>query len=177
MKTLKWVNTGAFMAMIAVNALAELLPIGEKTTAEISAMQESLFTPAPVTFAIWGVIYLMLFFFVIWQHGLLDEDGQSTVVRERIGPWFAVSCALNIAWIFLWHYQQFGLSVVCIAALLLVLILIVKQLDRLKENSSRVQMVTANAAFSLYFGWIIAATIANISFYLKYIHWNMWSLS
>lgn len=177
MKALKWINTGAFVLMVGVNALAELLPIGGRTTGQISELYPNLFTPAPITFAIWGLIYFLLMLFTLYQHGALDGERQSVKVREKIGLWFSVSCGLNILWVFLWHYQLLGLSVLCIALLLIVLIIIEKRLNQLKENENLLQRVTTGVGFSLYYGWIIAATIANISVFLTQSGWNGWGLS
>lgn len=175
MKALKWINTAAFAAMVAVNALAELVPIGGMTTGQISAMYPNLFTPAPITFAVWGLIYFLMLLYVVYQHGVLDGEEESTQVREKIGPWFAVSCGLNILWIILWHSLMFALSVMTIVLLLIVLIVITKRL-RGADNSLKMK-VTTQAGFSLYYGWIIAATIANISVFLTYTGWDGWGIS
>lgn len=174
-KYLKWINAGAFAAMVVVNALANLLPIGGRTTGQVSEAYPNLFTPAPGTFAVWGLIYLMLLLFTLYQAGFLDRGEQSTKVREKLGPWFAVSCGVNILWIFLWHYQLIGLSAVCIVLLLISLNVIV---GRLKEiDGGPLQQITVQAGFSLYDGWIIAATIANISVYLTQLGWDGWGNS
>lgn len=174
-KALKWINAGAFTAMVTVNALANLLPIGGRTTGQVSEAYPNLFTPAPITFAVWGLIYLMLLLFTLYQLGILDRSGQSTAVREKIGPWFAISCGINILWIFLWHFQRIGLSAVCIAMLLITLIVIT---GRLKDmNGGLLQRIAVHAGFSLYYGWIIAATIANISVCLTWLGWDGWGIS
>lgn len=175
MMDLRWINTGAFIVMLAVNALAELIPIGGKTTGQISTAYPNLFTPAPVTFSIWGLIYFLMLLFVVYQHGILDRRKKSSVIREKIGPWFAISCALNTLWIFLWHYQMIGLSTVCILMLLIALNVIA---TRLQDESSTILLnVAAKSGFSLYYGWIIAAAIANISVYLTRTGWNGWGIS
>lgn len=176
MKSLKWINAGAFTAMIAVNALANLLPIGGKTTGQISETYPNLFTPAPITFAIWGMIYLLMLLFTIYQFGITDHDNQSSKVRERIGYWFTISCVLNIMWIFFWHFQLIGLSTICIALLLLSLLMIVKRLQSM-NSTGFLQRIMTNTGFSLYYGWIIAATIANISVFLTKAGWNGWGIS
>lgn len=174
MKGLKWINTGTFLAMVTVNALAESLPLFGRTTGQISEAYPNLFTPAPVTFAIWGLIYLMMLAFTVYQLGVMDGGAQSTRIREKIGIWFSVSCGLNILWIFLWHGQLIGLSALCMILLLAVLTMIVNRLR--DEEDSLLVKLTTKAGFSLYTGWIIAATIANISVYLTKIGWNGWGL-
>ena len=172
--TLKWINTISFAAMVIVNGLANLIPIGGKTTGQVSQAYSNMFTPAPLTFAIWGVIYLLLLLFVLYQWGIFDKGKYSDMIRDKIGILFAVSCVLNITWIFLWHFEAIFASVICIAALLLSLILIGGRLKQAEGNLSTMLMV--NAGFDLYFGWIIAATIVNISVWLTKIGWNGWGL-
>ncbi len=172
--TLKWINTISFAAMVIVNGLANLIPIGGKTTGQVSQAYPNMFTPAPLTFAIWGVIYLLLLLFVLYQWGIFDKGKYSDRIRDRIGILFAVSCALNITWIFLWHFEAMFASTICIAALLLSLILIGGRLKKTDGNFTTCLMV--NTGFDLYFGWIIAATIANVCVFLTKIGWNGWGL-
>lgn len=174
MMTLQWINTAAFAAMIAVNALANLLPIGGHTTGQISEAYPNLFTPAPITFAVWGLIYLLLGLFIVYQWGFLDGGTYSTKVCKSIGPWFAVSCTLNIVWILLWHNQHIGLSTVCIALLFAVLILIQGRLTNTGGNP--LQRTMAKAGFSVYYGWIFVAMIANLFVLLAKIGWNGWAI-
>ena len=175
MMALKWINTLAFAAMVVVNALANLLPIGGNTTGQVSAAYPNLFTPAPITFVIWGVIYMLMAVFVVYQWGAFDGGLYSASVVKNIGLWFAVSCALNIAWIFLWHNKQIGLSTICIALLLITLIIINKKLIGTEGNVW--QRLAAKSGFSVYYGWIIAATIANVCVLLTKIGWNGWGIS
>lgn len=172
---MQWINTISFVVMIVVNALANLLPIGGKTTGQVSEAYPNLFTPAPYTFAIWGLIYLLMLVFVLYQWGIFDGGKRSAFVRESVGLGFAASCILNTTWVMLWHGQEIGLSTLCIALLLLSLILI---RDRLKDagGSDLLQRLTVNTGFSIYFGWIIAATIANISVLLTKIKWDGFGL-
>lgn len=170
----KWGNTIAWLAMVVVNILANTIPIGIGNTGEISAQYPNLFTPAPYTFAIWGIIYLLTGIFVLYQWEWFDGGLNSGRVRDRIGPWFAISCLFNIGWIFAWHYDVIWLSVIFIVALLPVLIEITR---REREESMRViDSLCVTAGFNIYFGWIIAAVIANISVLLVKIGWGGWGL-
>lgn len=168
MKMMKWINTIAFGAMVIVNALANLIPIGGNTTAEVSAAYPTLFTPAPLTFAIWGLIYLMMLFFVIYQW---RGEGENGSVVQELGPWFAVSCIMNIAWIFSWHLGAIELSVIYIVGLLISLAAVERSLGFVSEDGF-LRRAAVDAGFDLYFGWIIAATIANVAAALVKIGWN-----
>ena len=68
MKTVTTImNILLFTAMIAINGLANALPINGFTTGELSDLYPNLFVPAGVTFSIWGIIYLLLLIFIITQ--------------------------------------------------------------------------------------------------------------
>ncbi len=164
MKTLQKVNTFAFCAMVLVNFLANVIPFGGNTTGEVSAAYPNLFTPAPITFAIWGVIYLLLGLFVLYQWGIFDNGEHSDRVRQQVGYWFAVSCLLNIEWIVAWHFHAIFLSLIGIVFLLFSLIKIESSVSR--RSGGFFKRMFAYAGFDIYFGWIIAATLANLNVFL-----------
>ncbi len=64
----------SFVAMIAVNALANILPINDITTGQISDSYPNLFAPAGVTFSIWGLIYLLLGAYTVYQSAFTKND-------------------------------------------------------------------------------------------------------
>lgn len=165
MKSLKWVNAFTFAAMVIVNALAEIIPIGGSTTGEISDAYPTLFTPAPLAFSIWGLIYALMLLFVLCQW---SREGEHAV--QEIGPWFAVSCLMNTAWIFAWHFDAIVLSLVYMLGLLLALIAIERSIPAV--GGGWLYRLGAEAGFSIYLGWIIAATIANVSVVLVKLGWN-----
>ncbi len=173
-KALKWVNTAFLLAMLAVNALANLVPFGKGSTGEISELYPNLFTPAPVTFAIWGVIYFFMAVFIVYQWGPFDRTGASDKLVKRVGPWFALSCALNIGWIFAWHFDKIGLSVLLIFALLFSLIVLSYRTEAGREDAFDRRSVARG--FDLYFGWNIAASIADVSVWLTKLDWNGFGL-
>jgi hypothetical protein len=72
-----------YLAMVAVNYLANVLPLNSRRTGDVSDAYPSLFTPAGVTFSIWGVIYLLLGLHVLYQLGLF-RGGVSPAMR--MGP-------------------------------------------------------------------------------------------
>ena len=126
MNVYKWINTVALIAMIATNILANVIPIGGNTTGEVSASYPNLFTPAPITFAIWGVIYLFMTLFVIFQWGIMGNKVSSAYVRDRIGFLFVANCILNISWIIAWHNKKIEISMVLMILLLINLIFIIE---------------------------------------------------
>jgi len=161
-----------YAVMVFVNYLANALPIGGITTGEASDAYANLFTPAGVTFSIWGLIYLLLFVYVIYQFTSLKDkkDKKTGQIFEKINGYFILSSLANIAWIFAWHYQFIGLSVLIMAVFLVSLIKIADILR--KEQLIGLDYAAIKLPFSIYFGWISVATIANITVFLVSINWN-----
>lgn len=181
-KTFKYANLIFFLLMVVINALANTLPIGEGNTGAISSKYPNLFTPAPITFSIWGIIYLLVAFFIFYQFGLFNHDIADGFI-ELIGFWFMISCIMNIGWIFTWHYDLTGLSMIFMVGLLLSLIMITVNLSpNAIEHTTGIKTIPFLAklcvyAFDIYLGWIVAATIANLSVLLVKINWNRFGLS
>ncbi len=167
----------AFLLMVTINAFAMLLPINGQTTAEVSDAYSNLFAPAGITFSIWSVIYILLAAYVVYQLVFFsknrDSDTYGTMVK--VGMVFILSSLVNAAWIFTWHYELFPASVILIAVLLLCLILI--SLFLRKKKLTFVEKVFVRLPFSIYFGWITVATIANITTLLVSIGWSGSGLS
>jgi benzodiazapine receptor len=165
------VNVLAVLATLVVNGLANALPLNGKMTGAISDQFKVFFVPAGYVFAIWGVIYIGLIAFAVYQ--ALPAQGENPRL-QRIGYWFALSCAANIAWLFSWHYEVFVLTIFLMILLLLSLIVIYLRLDRQVSNAEKWCL---NIPFSVYLGWITVATIANATDVLDYLKWNGWGLA
>src|SRR4030066_1403513 len=85
----RWVNIIAFVLMVIINGLAgSTTTIGGKNTAQISDANPTLITPAGYVFSIWGIIYLLLGIFVIYQ-ALPSQKGKD--YQEKIGWLFCLS--------------------------------------------------------------------------------------
>lgn len=171
----KWqiINIVALVATLAVNGLANYLPLNGQTTGEISDSIPTLFTPAGYVFSIWGLIYLGLAVFVWYQ---AVPARRETDLLVRIGPWFALSCALNTVWVLLWHWELFALTEVVMVGLLVSLIAVYLRLGIGRREASTSEKWLVHAPFSTYLGWISVATIANTSVLLYTLKWNGWGI-
>jgi hypothetical protein len=170
-------NLLGFLGTVVVNALANILPINNKTTGELSDLYPNLFTPAALTFAIWGVIYVLLGIFVVYQlMPSTRRDAQKVYFVQRIGPLFFISCLANIGWIFAWHYEMVSLSLVLMLILLGCLLAIYLRLNIGKSEAPKAEKYFVHLPFSVYLGWITIATIANVTALLVNINWNAWGL-
>jgi hypothetical protein len=169
----QWANLVVVLATIVINGLANALPLNRQTTGEISDRFDIFFVPAGYVFAIWGVIYLGLLAFGIYQ--VLPSQRDNLRLR-RIGYLFVLSSLANVAWLFLWHYERFPLSLVAMVALLLSLIAIYLELDIGNARVPPVEKATVDLPFSIYLGWITVATVANVSSVLDYLGWGGWGV-
>jgi hypothetical protein len=160
----------AYIAMIVVNFLAVNLPINNRGTGEISDAYTNLFTPAGITFSIWGLVYLLLAIYVIYQFKS-KNDG----LLKKINIFFIITSIANILWIFAWHYDFIGTSLILMLVLLFGLI---KIADILRSNDlTAEEKKFIKVPFSVYFGWITVATIANITVFLVSINWGGFGVS
>lgn len=171
----RWGNVILFAAMIIINSLANILPLNGNTTGNVSEKYPTLFTPAPYTFAIWGIIYIMMCFFTLYTTILAKKSDVAASALDSVGIWFMLSCLFNIGWIFTWHYEKLGLSVICILGLLATLIVINLRFTIQPEISAPARIFVYG--FNIYLGWICAATIANIGVFLQKIGWTRFGLS
>jgi hypothetical protein len=162
---MKYINLLLFTGMIVMNYLANALPLNNKTTGELSDSIPNLFVPSGITFAIWGVIYLLLLAYCVVQFREINQ-----VVSDAIGWIFAISCVLNALWIVFWHFGKLPLSLTVMVGILLSLIwinILIKDLP----------FGIIKASFGIYLGWICIATIANVTALLVHYNWQGWGIS
>lgn len=159
----------AYIIMVFVNFLANRLPINNRSTGAISDAYPNLFAPAGLTFSIWGLIYLLLAGYLLYQF-ISESSKKKEALFKKINIFFIATSIANISWIFAWHYDFIGLSVLIMAILL---ILLIKIADILRvEKMTSLEKLFISTPFSVYFGWITVAAIANITVFLVSIRWN-----
>lgn len=158
-----------FVGMVSVNVLANALPINGLQTGQVSDSLPVYFVPAGYVFSIWGLIYLALGAFTVYQ--ALPSQRENPASR-RIGIWFILSNIVNGAWIFAWHYLQFPLSLALMVILLVLLIVIYLRLDPTRPSASTLEKWLVYVPFSIYLGWITVAAIANASGVLYNAGWD-----
>lgn len=160
-----------FAVSLVVNGLASTTLLGGNTTAEVSDAYPNLFAPAGVTFAIWGVIYLLLIAFCVRLFVRVKGSTKETAaLMHPLMNHFVVVNVLNAVWLFAWQYRVLWLSVLLIIAMLVTLI----RISALFFDKKMVMAdwVTLKLPFSIYFGWITVATIANITTFLVSTGWD-----
>lgn len=179
-RTLAIINTVTLAIHILVSYLSQAGITGRYTVGEVSDKYPTYFTPAGITFSIWGLIYLSLLAMVVYHLVMAfrkEENHPANRDIQRIGSAFAINNLATIAWLFAWTSEWLLLSVVLIIIQFVTLFMIHERLrlhDAVREYGSK---IFTQFPLSLYFGWIFIAIIANTATYLKSVGWNGWGMS
>lgn len=168
----RWISVVSFLLTIAVNGYASAGKINGTTTAEVSDSFDVLFVPAGYVFSIWGVIYLFLIAFLIYQF----TPGQKNDPRFlAVAPYFVLSNLANGLWLVLFHYQFHAFTILPMLLLLVCLIQIYLKFQE-KRGKGRAYYFM-DLPFSIYLGWISVATIANMTQFLDFIGFSGWGIA
>jgi hypothetical protein len=159
----------SIIATITINILANALPLNNLNTGQISDRFAVYFVPAGYVFSIWGLIYLGLIAFAIFQ--ALPSQRENPRLRAT-GWWIVLGGLANIAWIFLWHYEMFPLTLIAMLILLATLIVTYLRLGTGRTTVSKAETWAVRVPFSIYLGWITVATVANVTSLLDYLNWD-----
>lgn len=174
-----FLNFVAYIFMVTLNYLSISLPLGGMTTEQLSDKYDNPFTPIGFTFSIWSIIYTLLLIFTLVPlvNYFRGKTQKNKLVDKNIGYLYAISCALNGAWILAWQYQFVGLSVLIMLGLLVTLILIHLAIRKNTTGLTQNDRYITFPAFSIYLGWISVATIANITAWTVNIGWSGWGIT
>tara|TARA_R110002012_G_scaffold263456_1_gene446208 strand:+ start:35194 stop:35976 length:783 start_codon:yes stop_codon:yes gene_type:complete len=171
-KRLAILNVFSVILVIAVNYISQALRLNDTTIGEISREYENLFTPASYAFAIWGLIFLSLFAYVIFQIKSAFFSDTTSEFIEQTGYWFLIANILNSLWVIAFVYDFTGWSVLIMLGILFSLIKIILNTHMERGTASLAEKGLVWWPISLYSGWIAVATIANISAYLSKLNWE-----
>jgi len=162
------------LVTLTINILANALPINGMNTGQISDSFHVYFVPAGYVFSIWGIIYIGLIAYAIYQALPAQKENPRL---QATGWWVVLGGLANSTWIFLWHYQQFVATLGAMLILLATLITIYLNLGIGRTRVSAGETWVARVPFSIYLGWITVATIANISDVLDFVKWDRFGIS
>lgn len=168
----QFINVVTLVGTVIFNTVSQIpsFGFGVGSNAEIANRYPDLYYfPANAAFSIWGIIYSFLIAFTIYQ--ALPSQRENPHLR-RIGYLFAVTGIANVLWITCFQYEQFALSMVMMLILLVALIVIYLRLGIGRTSVSRLDKWLIHVPFSIYLGWITAATVANASYVLRDLNWD-----
>lgn len=186
------VTVFSFIVMVALNGLANALPLNGVTTGVLSDEIPNLFVPAGLTFAVWGLIYTLLLGYAVAVLSAAFGKEPSPRWAAADGWIFSVNASLNAAWIVAWHWRLVGLSLAIMLGVLGTLIVLMERIHRADMVKPVVAGNGLKAAriggFELrefflrvpilvYLGWICVATIANVTAFLITAGWDGFGLS
>jgi hypothetical protein len=157
------------LATLVINVLANALPLNGLNTGQISDRFKVYFVPAGYVFSIWGLIYLGLIAFAVFQ--ALPSQRENPRLRAS-GWWISLGGLANGVWIFFWHYEQFPLTLIAMLGLLGTLIITYLRLGIGRTTVPAAETWAARLPFSIYLGWITVATVANVTSLLDYLKWD-----
>ncbi len=172
------VNLAAWIGMLAVNLLANTLPIAGRTTGAVSDAYPNLFTPAGLTFSIWGVIYILQGVYAVSPFGVFGGRClvRTEIVRASSGP-FVMYALLNVSWLFAWHYDRIVLSMILMVLLLGSCIWGYLVMERFQPRMRLPDKIFVRLAFRVALGWITVATVANMVVLLVWAGWDGWGIA
>ena len=163
----------AILAAFVINTASNIVPINGQSIGEISntLFQDVLITPANYAFIIWGVIYLGLFAFGIYQ---LRPRQQKNPTLDRIGYLITVASIAQCLWVIVFQLRLFILSLIAMVLILLALIAAYLQVQHAPQ---RQPLWLVRLPISIYLAWISVATVVNGAIALYTLNWNGWGLS
>ena len=168
--TLLLANTLTLAGTLFINYYVGSGSYADTTVGEVSAQYPTLITPAGYAFSIWGLIYLLLIAFVLYQW-VAWRKGRNEESLQRAGIWISLANIANACWVLAWVNGYLGLSVLIIFFLLFCLISLVKRLELEVWDAPLRIIFFVWWPICIYTGWIILATVTNVAVYLSSKGW------
>jgi len=179
-KTLAILNFIFFFVACFISNISQTKIFGGVTNADISNKYETVFTPAGITFAIWGVIYVSLFGFTIYHLIRAYKDDVHSEASQavlKIGNLFIINNIATTIWVFAFAYEYIFSSMILIIIQLITLLMIFIRLNLFDIHKSFINKLFTQFPLSIYFAWLCVANVANISLYLVSIGWGGFGIS
>jgi hypothetical protein len=166
----------AIVGSIVINTLSNIFPLNGVRVGDLS---NTLFAsvqiiPANYAFAIWGLIYIGLIAFGIYQ---LQPTQRENPRSRQSGYLLAIACIAQCAWIYLFLTRLFPLSNLAMLGILVPLIVMYQRLKIGQERVSRQERWFIHLPISIYLGWISVATIINVAIGLHSLNWDGWGIT
>ncbi len=169
---LRWLVLASTVLMITLNSVPARV-FGGQDNGTMSRRYQTLITPAGYAFAIWGVIFIGVLAYAIYQ----VMPGQRSNPRfTAAAPWVIANMIFNGFWTVIFGQEWIAFATLVIIADLLTLYKIVDALGINRVRVSPVETWLARVPFSIYFGWLTVATTVCIALFLKANGFNAFGL-
>lgn len=167
----RWLLPVAVVACLYVNYLYNANPpAGALSNGAMSARHPTLLTPAGYAFSIWGVIFLGLVVYTVWQWLPAQRGARLPLAINSL---LTRAVLMTTAWTLVFSYEIIGSS---LTVMVLLLLLLAQAYGRAR-GLVRMRAVPSWPVWflSLYLGWIMLATVLNFIFGLRDgfgVHWS-----
>lgn len=165
---------------LLMSYLVQVKSVSTQDVGQVSAKYDTVFAPAGITFAIWGLIYVSLLAFSVfhlYKSFAKTSSCQTNQDTQNIGWLFALNSVATGLWLVAWVNEELLLSVILILIQLFTLIKISIKAHVSNPDRSIQTKIFTQFPLSIYFAWICIASIANISAWLKSTGWNGMGIS
>lgn len=185
MKTQKLsvLNFIALSFHILMSFLVQMKYFSGQDVGQVSLKFDTVFAPAGITFAIWGIIYISLLAFTICHIFYAFKKPDSHQVNHdttQIGYLFVLNNIATGLWLLAWVNEQMLVSVLLILIQLITLIQISIMANIANPDRPLITKLFTHIPLSIYLGWISIATIANVSAFFKSSGWtdseSLWTI-
>ncbi|GAB3581356.1 TspO/MBR family protein [Hymenobacter daeguensis] len=163
----RWTAALAIVGNIGLNYYSNTHPFAGHTMGAVSARYPTLLTPAGYAFSIWGLIFLTLMGYAVWQ--LLPAQRNLSLPDALAKPLIVANLA-TAAWVVLFAYE---LILPSVGVMLLILGSLIVTYGRARRRIfADAAPALAGVPFSLYLGWISVAAVINITIGLRQMGWQ-----
>ncbi|PSN17774.1 hypothetical protein C7271_15975 [filamentous cyanobacterium CCP5] len=166
----------AVIVALLINTLSNFFPLGGQNVGEIAntVLDGVLIIPANYAFAIWGLIYVGLIAYGVYQLRPVQRDNPNL---RRVSGLLIIASGAQIVWILCFTLQLFALSILPMGVILLARVGPYLNLGTGEPRPSRKRRWLAQIPFSVYLAWISVATIINVASALYTAGWQGWGIS
>lgn len=156
----QWLTVFAVLMAIALNGLSNFYPPRGQNIGEVSntTLGGVLMTPDGYAFAIWGLIYIGLITYSVYQ--VLPANRHKPTLAG-ISSGLIGACVLQMGWVYAFLSYRFWLSALLMFGI--VACLAFAYLRSRTLNPTRNIRWLVQAPMSVYFGWITVAAVVNVA--------------
>jgi benzodiazapine receptor len=160
-----WINLLAYaLNVVATYGIGVAGGLNLPSNAELSLKYQTLVTPVGWAFAIWGIIFVAQFIWVVAQLGVPSLRNHPIVVEKVRWNYLGV-CLMQVGWTFAFSTETIPLSLFFMLGILFFLHRIVSSFKARDVTTSLLQ----EFPFSIHYGWILSASFVNLNVLLVYV--------
>lgn len=170
----QYLSLAALIILMILYSLTSFGLMGDNPVGQTASYTDPLIVPAGYAFSIWGLIYLGLIVFPIYQ--IFNKKERSPLWQE-VHLWYSLNVVLNGLWLVFASYDWLWTTVGIIILMLISLIRINDLLNQIESKGEKINYWAERLVFSLYFAWITLATALNFSSALTFYEWAGFGIS